>query len=113
MSVTQHLMQVLKPRDSKVCKSWVKQEEEHEVAADSRHTGRNLALSWLENEVKSYDLTSYYFFKIKGLEKQGRLWRLFPGLCLSRWSMAMRHHDHGNPYKGKHLIGGWLTDLEV
>jgi hypothetical protein len=29
---------------------------------------------------------------------------------LNRCSIAVkRHHDHSNSYKGKHLIGGWLT----
>lgn len=34
--------------------------------------------------------------------------------CLSYWPVALRrHHDHGNAYKGKHLIGVWLKVSEV
>jgi hypothetical protein len=34
--------------------------------------------------------------------------------CLSWGFIAVkRHHVHSNFYKGKHLIGGWLTVSEV
>jgi hypothetical protein len=34
---------------------------------------------------------------------------LVPTFVLGKISMAVKNHDHGNSYKGKHLIGGWLT----
>ena len=119
MSATQHLMKVLNQGISKFASSGLNRKQSitpvcgKTVAADSRKQRQEPGLILLENEVKSYDLTYYFLFKTKDWKKQGRFWRLFPGLCLSRWSIAVRHHDHANPYKGKHLIGGWLTVLEV
>ena len=57
---------------------------------------------------------SFLYTNGKYIEKEIREAALFTVASKKNWFIAIkRHHEHSNSYKGKYLIGGWLTAQRI